>query len=55
MLGSRPFARFGAGREVGQALVAGRGLANELGGLPQGEVSPCPPHVALEPIWKQAA
>ncbi len=31
------------------------GFANELGGLPQGEVAPCPPHVALEPIWKQAA
>jgi len=31
------------------------GFANELGGLPQGEVAPCPPHHALEPIWKQAA
>jgi ubiquinol oxidase len=31
------------------------GFANELGGLPQGEVAPCPPHQALEPIWKQAA
>jgi ubiquinol oxidase len=31
------------------------GFANELGGLPQGTVAPCPPHVALEPIWKQAA
>jgi ubiquinol oxidase len=31
------------------------GFANELAGLPQGEVAPCPPHQALEPIWKQAA
>jgi ubiquinol oxidase len=31
------------------------GFANELGGLPVGEVAPCPPHQALEPIWKQAA
>ncbi|HEX8579731.1 MAG TPA: alternative oxidase, partial [Allosphingosinicella sp.] len=31
------------------------GFANELAGLPQGEVAPCPPHTALEPIWKQAA
>jgi ubiquinol oxidase len=31
------------------------GFANELSGLPQGEVAPCPPHSALEPIWKQAA
>jgi ubiquinol oxidase len=31
------------------------GFANELAGLPQGEVAPCPPHKALEPIWKQAA
>ena len=31
------------------------GFANELAGLPQGEVAPCPPHAALEPIWKQAA
>ena len=31
------------------------GFANELGGLPQGDVAPCPPHQALEPIWKQAA
>jgi ubiquinol oxidase len=31
------------------------GFANELGGLPTGEVAPCPPHRALEPIWKQAA
>jgi ubiquinol oxidase len=31
------------------------GFANELAGLPLGEVAPCPPHQALEPIWKQAA
>jgi ubiquinol oxidase len=31
------------------------GFANELAGLPQGSVAPCPPHHALEPIWKQAA
>ena len=31
------------------------GFANELAGLPQGAVAPCPPHAALEPIWKQAA
>ncbi|MFZ5746538.1 MAG: alternative oxidase [Pseudomonadota bacterium] len=31
------------------------GFANALGGLPQGQVAPCPPHVALEPTWKQAA
>jgi ubiquinol oxidase len=31
------------------------GFANALGGLPLGEVAPCPAHVALEPIWKQAA
>jgi ubiquinol oxidase len=31
------------------------GFANELGGLPQGEVAPCPPHVTIEPAWKQAA
>jgi len=31
------------------------GFANELAGLPQGEVAPCPPHAALEPIWKQTA
>jgi ubiquinol oxidase len=30
-------------------------FANELGGLPQNEIAPCPPHRALEPIWKQAA
>ena len=32
------------------------GFANELAGLPQvGKVAECPPHAALEPIWKQAA
>lgn len=31
------------------------GYANELGGLPQGDVAPCPPHEALEPAWKRAA
>lgn len=31
------------------------GYANELGGLPPVEVAPCPPHEALEPVWKQAA
>ncbi len=31
------------------------GYANELGGLPQQPVAPCPPHIALEPTWKQAA
>ena len=31
------------------------GFANELAGLPQGRVAPCPPHVELAPNWKQAA
>ena len=31
------------------------GFANELAGLPAGAVAPCPPHEALEPIWKKAA
>jgi ubiquinol oxidase len=31
------------------------GFANELGGLPQGQVAPCPPHNELAPMWKQAA
>ena len=31
------------------------GFANELAGLPTGAVADCPPHVALEPIWKKAA
>ena len=31
------------------------GFANELAGLPQGSVAPCPAHNQLEPQWKQAA
>jgi ubiquinol oxidase len=31
------------------------GYANELGGLPMGDVAACPPHNPLEPTWKQAA
>jgi ubiquinol oxidase len=31
------------------------GFANELAGLPQKAVAPCPTHVELEPKWKQAA
>ena len=31
------------------------GFANELAGIPQGAIAPCPPHAALEPIWKRAA
>ncbi|MDP1987641.1 alternative oxidase [Phenylobacterium sp.] len=31
------------------------GFANELGGLPVGEVAPCPPHRELQPTWKTAA
>jgi ubiquinol oxidase len=31
------------------------GYANELAGLPEIAVAPCPPHVTLEPTWKQAA
>ncbi|WP_422055191.1 alternative oxidase [Sphingomonas sp.] len=31
------------------------GFANELAGLPAGPVADCPPHVALEPIWKKVA
>ncbi len=31
------------------------GFANELAGLPQTAVAPCPPHVVLEPNWKRAA
>ena len=34
---------------------ANHGYANELGGLPIQAIAPCPPHVALEPIWKAAA
>lgn len=29
--------------------------ANELAGVPQGAIAPCPPHRAIEPSWKQAA
>lgn len=31
------------------------GYANELSGVPQGAIAPCPPHRAIEPSWKQAA
>ncbi|MFC7498556.1 alternative oxidase [Enterovirga sp. GCM10030262] len=31
------------------------GFANVIAGLPQTAVAPCPVHVPLEPIWKQAA
>lgn len=31
------------------------GFANELAGLPQIEVAPCPPHTELQPMWKMAA
>jgi ubiquinol oxidase len=31
------------------------GFANELAGLPLGDVAPSPHHVELEPIWKRAA
>ena len=31
------------------------GYANELIGLPQTPVAPCPPHAVLEPTWKAAA
>jgi ubiquinol oxidase len=31
------------------------GFANELAGLPQPEVAPCPPHAELQPMWKMAA
>lgn len=31
------------------------GFADELAGRTAGAVAPCPPHVALEPNWKQAA
>jgi ubiquinol oxidase len=30
-------------------------FANQLAGLPQGAVAPCPPHVELVPNWKAAA
>ncbi|HEX8512032.1 MAG TPA: alternative oxidase [Allosphingosinicella sp.] len=31
------------------------GFADELAGLEPGQVAPCPPHVELQPKWKQAA
>jgi ubiquinol oxidase len=31
------------------------GFANELKGLPQAPIAPCPPHQVLEPNWKAAA
>lgn len=31
------------------------GYANVLAGLPVGEAAPCPSHVELQPVWKQAA
>jgi ubiquinol oxidase len=31
------------------------GFANEIAGLPDVNVAPCPPHVVLEPNWKAAA
>ena len=31
------------------------GFADELAGLEPGKVAPCPPHVELQPLWKQAA
>ena len=31
------------------------GFANDIAGLPQTTVAPCPPHVVLEPNWKLAA
>lgn len=31
------------------------GFANELSGLPTGQVAPCPPHNELQPAWKAAA
>ena len=31
------------------------GFANELAGLPQVKIAPCPPHITFEPRWKQAA
>jgi len=30
-------------------------FANDLAGLPQGKVAPCPPHVELQPHWRAAA
>jgi len=31
------------------------GFANEIAGLPFGPVAACPPHIELQPRWKQAA
>jgi ubiquinol oxidase len=31
------------------------GFANEIAGLPQVRVAPCPPHSELQPMWKEAA
>jgi len=31
------------------------GFADELAGLPLGEIAPCPEHVELQPNWKAAA
>ena len=31
------------------------GFANEIAGLPTGQIAPCPPHVELQPTWKEAA
>jgi ubiquinol oxidase len=31
------------------------GFANEIAGLPTGQIAPCPPHAELQPTWKQAA
>ena len=36
-------------------LDVNHGFANELAGLPTGAIAQCPPHQALEPIWKNAA
>jgi len=30
-------------------------FANEIAGLPAGNIAPCPPHVESVPTWKQAA
>ena len=31
------------------------GYANDIAGLPAAAVAPCPPHITLEPSWKQTA
>jgi len=31
------------------------GFANEIAGLPQNSVAPCPPHAELQPMWRKAA